>query len=178
MIPLNPANVHTLAALIAQQSASPDAPPDGAKPIVIVDAIDVTLALGAQQPHHSSPAARTLASLVLGLREISHSTTLACSADLALLHPSASGPATPLETAHRAFVVTLAHQARFVLQLRGLGTGAARDVSGVLRVSKGGGGGGGEGEEMTEDEDEDDAGGEWLYLAKGDGSVSVWGKGE
>ena len=90
MIPLNPANVHTLAALIAQQSASPDAPPDGAKPIVIVDAIDVTLALGAQQPHHSSPAARTLASLVLGLREISHSTTLACSADLALLHPSAS----------------------------------------------------------------------------------------
>ncbi len=73
----------------------------------------------------------------------------------------------------------MAHQAGRVLQLRGLDTGAARDVSGVLRVSSGGGdaevgrveGGGGEGEVSAEE-------GEWLYLVKGDGSVRTWTRGE
>ncbi len=71
-----------------------------------------------------------------------------------------------------------------MLQLRGLDTGAARDVSGVLRVSKGGGGaeverleggggGGGGGEEVCGVEE-----GEWLYQVKGDGSVRVWTRGE
>ncbi len=73
----------------------------------------------------------------------------------------------------------MAHQAERVLQLRGLDTGAARDVSGVLRVSKAGGGaevegrgGGGGGGGVCVEE------GEWLYQVKGDGSVRVWTRGE
>lgn len=72
----------------------------------------------------------------------------------------------------------LAHQASRVVQLRGLDTGAARDVSGVLRVSKGGGGPvpGPWDEAGVEGDDEGE--GEWLYQIKGDGSVRVWGRGE
>jgi elongator complex protein 6 len=43
-----------------------------------------------------------------------------------------------LETEHTAFVVGLAHQAQMVMQLRGLDTGEAKDVSGVMRISRGG----------------------------------------
>jgi elongator complex protein 6 len=76
----------------------------------------------------------------------------------------------------------MAHQSRWVFQLRGLDTGSAKDVSGVLRVSNGGAGG---------DEDETKAAhtlpsgafgslpdAEWLYQLKGDGSVKAWGRGE
>jgi elongator complex protein 6 len=57
------------------------------------------------------------------------------------------------------------------MQLRGLDTGAAKDVTGVLRVSRGG------------SYDEDSAKsrleeGEWLYQLKGDGSVRVWSRGQ
>ena len=59
-----------------------------------------------------------------------------------------------------------------VLQLRSLGTGAAKDISGVLRVSAGG---------AHDDFEKENTGlekGEWLYQVKGDGSVKVWGRGE
>jgi elongator complex protein 6 len=87
---------------------------------------------------------------------------------------SSISTATPLETEHAAFVIGLAYRARMVMQLRTLDTGAAKDISGVLRVSKGGGGG----------EQEDDAGGEkWeekevLYFVERDGGVRVFGRGE
>jgi elongator complex protein 6 len=69
----------------------------------------------------------------------------------------------------------MAHQSRWVFQLRGLDTGSAKDVSGVIRVSKGG-----------DDQDEIPSSAstkelldaEWLYQLKGDGSVRVWGRGE
>ncbi len=71
----------------------------------------------------------------------------------------------------------MAHQAARVLQLRGLDTGAARDVSGVLRVSKGGAGVERlEGGRETSVEEEEER--EWLYQVKGDGSVRVWTRGE
>jgi elongator complex protein 6 len=62
------------------------------------------------------------------------------------------------------------------MQLRGLDTGVAKDVSGVLRVSRVGGWEDLEGKaEMKEDGTEDV---EWLYQIKGDGSVRVWLRGE
>lgn len=72
-------------------------------------------------------------------------------------------------------MVGLAHQADLLIQLRQLDTGAAEDISGVLRVTRGPG--------MEEDEEEE---GNWvgwremevLYYVRGDGSVKVWERGE
>ena len=71
-------------------------------------------------------------------------------------------------------VLKHAYQAEVVYQLRGLDTGAAREISGVVRVSRGGAfgdddDGHGDGEEVE--------GGEWLYQWKGDGSVRLWSRG-
>lgn len=87
---------------------------------------------------------------------------------------SASQQATPLETEHAAFVVGMAHQARTVMQLRNLDTGAARDVSGVLRISKGG---------AWEQDEQDRNEGVWeekevLYFVQRDAGVRVFGRGE
>lgn len=55
------------------------------------------------------------------------------------------------------------------MQLRTLETGAARDVSGVLRISRGGGW------SVTEDSLEEQ---ELLYYIQRDGGVKVFGRGE
>lgn len=73
----------------------------------------------------------------------------------------------------------MAHLARIVLSVRELDTGGARDVSGVLRVSRGGawggfGGNGGEGEEEGEGEFEER---ECLFFVGGDGGVRVFERG-
>lgn len=60
-----------------------------------------------------------------------------------------------------------------VLQLRNLETGAARDVSGVLRVSKGGAWG--QADLGQEDKWEER---EVLYFVQRDGGVCVFGRGE
>lgn len=73
---------------------------------------------------------------------------------------------------HAAFVVGLGHIARRVFGLRGLETGVARDVSGVLRVTAGGMGVG-EGEEGEKDE-----GKEVLYFVGDGGGVEVFERGE
>ncbi len=82
-------------------------------------------------------------------------------------------PTTPLEINHAAFVVGLAHLARFTVSLRLLDTGAARDVSGILRITRGG----------DDGTDEDTRGGEeveereLLYFVGGDGGVRVFERG-
>lgn len=94
------------------------------------------------------------------------------SADFPLVHNAAAddcADATPLERHHAAFVVGLAHRASMVLQLRTLDTGAAKDVSGVLRVSKGGG---------FSDSSEAVVEKEVLYFVQRDGGVRVFGRGE
>ncbi len=68
--------------------------------------------------------------------------------------------------------MSLAHQARVILSVRGLDTGVARDVSGVLRVSRGGGYGGGEDDGEGEVEER-----ECLYFVGGDGGVRVFERG-
>ena len=90
---------------------------------------------------------------------------LAVSGDQPLMHAQQ----TPLDVEHAAFVTGLVHQAYLVMSLRLLSTGAAKDVSGVLRVSRGGSVdeiGGGQVEER-----------EVLYLVSGDGSVKVFERG-
>jgi elongator complex protein 6 len=103
-----------------------------------------------------------------------HATILTFAADSPLIHnASASAHQTPLETEQAAFAIGSAHRAQMVMQLRNLETGAARDVSGVLRVSKGGACG----------QSDVGAEGNWeerevLYFVQRDGGVSVFGRGE
>lgn len=82
--------------------------------------------------------------------------------------PLMQNQVTPLEIAHASFVMGLAHQARMVMSVRELDTGSARDVSGVLRVTKGGGWE--EGGEAVEER-------EVLYFVGNDGGVRVFERG-
>jgi len=74
-------------------------------------------------------------------------------------------PTTPLEISHAAFVMSMAYQSGMVMSVRGLDTGVAKDVSGVLRVTRGAEAGG----EVEE--------GEWLYFVGGDGGARVFERG-
>ena len=82
---------------------------------------------------------------------------------------------TDLDIAQKAFVVGLGHQANLLMQLRPLDTGVAKDVSGILRVTRG---------PMMEEDEEDEVGCvawkemEVLYHVKGDGVVRLWERGE
>ncbi|KAJ5639516.1 uncharacterized protein N7484_007378 [Penicillium longicatenatum] len=108
---------------------------------------------------------------VMGLQQTVHSTALTLAADSPLIHnASVSGnqTATPVEGEHAAFAIGLAHRASAVMQLRTLETGAARDVSGVLRISRGGGLSGANGLDEKE----------LLYYVQRDGGVKVFGRGE
>lgn len=104
-----------------------------------------------------------------------HATILTASADAPLIHNVSTVPTpTPLENEHAAFVVGLSHRARMVMQLRTLDTGAAKDVSGVLRISSGG--------QFGLEEDGEDAR-KWeekevLYHVQRDGGVRVFERGE
>lgn len=81
--------------------------------------------------------------------------------------PLVSSQATTLEKEHAAFVLSLAHEAEAVLSLRMLDTGTAKDVSGVLRVTRGGG--------AVLDRAVDEH--EYLYHVGGDGGVKVLERG-
>lgn len=97
------------------------------------------------------------------------------SADLPLMQAGSTSTATLLERDHAAFVTGLAHQARLVMSVRLLSTGVAKDVSGVLRVTRGA--------MATEEEGDgirtmgDMAEMEVLYFVSGDGSVNVFERG-
>jgi elongator complex protein 6 len=81
-----------------------------------------------------------------------------------------------LESENAAFTVGAVQAARCVVQCRALGTGWAEDVSGVVRVTRGGCC---DGEETdTDDTGEPVQEGEWLYYIGGDGGVKVWGRGD
>jgi elongator complex protein 6 len=110
-------------------------------------------------------------------------------ADAPLVHNASTMPsasfsseqrrATPLEEEHAAFLIATAHRARMVMQLRNLDTGVAKDVSGVLRISKGGGISG-----MASDiKIHDESGDQWepkeiLYHVQRDAGVRVFERGE
>lgn len=74
---------------------------------------------------------------------------------------------TPLEVNHSALVMSFVHQATMVCAVRGLETGAARDISGILRIGRGAG----EGSEKVEEM-------EVLYFVEADGGVRVFERGK
>lgn len=138
-------------------SAASSAP--SSAPIVILDGLDFILA---SQPSTTPPS---LNAFVATVRLQSSATIVTAQADSSLLHNIMS----PLETNHAQLVTSLAHQSHWVLQLRGLDTGSAKDVSGVVRASRGG---------QWEEQPSNLTDGEWLYHSKGDGTVRVWARGE
>ncbi|KAL8839056.1 MAG: hypothetical protein Q9170_001892 [Blastenia crenularia] len=96
------------------------------------------------------------------------STTVSISAD----YPLIQSQETPLELNHAAFVMSIAHQARTIWEVRPLDTGSARDVSGVVRITKG---------PAFEEQEEEGMVGveekEWLYFVARDGGVRVFERG-
>ena len=79
--------------------------------------------------------------------------------------PLVQSTATPLEINHTALVTSLAHQSHLVISLRLLDTGTAKDISGVLRITKGP-----ESSDQLEEK-------EVLYFVAGDGAVKVFPRG-
>jgi elongator complex protein 6 len=73
-------------------------------------------------------------------------------------------PRTRLEIDHAAFVISLSHSAAWTVGLRLLDTGIAKDVSGVIRVTRG------VGDTSAEEK-------EVLYYV-GDGTVDVFDRGQ
>jgi elongator complex protein 6 len=97
-----------------------------------------------------------------------HSTILSLSAD----YPLASASQTPLERDHASLLLNMAHGADFIMSLRLLDTGTARDVSGVLRVSIGD-----NAEQGVQDVRRGVEEKELLYFVGGDGGVKVFERG-
>ncbi|KAK5136143.1 hypothetical protein LTR08_003980 [Meristemomyces frigidus] len=138
--------------------------------VLVLDNPDVLLAL-------TLASAQQLGTFLLTLRSLAHSTVLVCSADLPLLSAATAResqlPPTAIEAESAAFVTQQAHNARFVAGVRELGTGAARDVSGVLRVTRGGAAYDWCEEDIVEEVKEMEA----LYLVQRDGQAKVFERG-
>lgn len=129
---------------------------------IVIDGIDALIAMSL-----SLNAVQVLA-YVTDLQSRVRNLIVTCSADSALLHNIEPG-STPLEVENSTLVRSLAYQSNWVFACRPLETGAARDVSGIIRVSRGGADSGNDEEDDSLLQD-----GEWLYQVKGDGSVRAW----
>ena len=136
-----------------------------ARTIILIDGLDFLLAV---QPTATATQAQNL---LLDLQSKVHNIVITFAADSALLH-NTDASATPLEFEHSTFARTLAHSSNWMFQLRPLETGQSKEVSGSMRVSKGGAW------EEKDDQERKLDGGEWLYHFRGDGVVRVWGRGE
>ena len=145
-----PASLAVLAKEINSSIPSTVAP---ASTTLIVDGLDFLLA-------STSHTAQELLGLLSSLRQSFGRVIITAQADAPFLHVQG----TPLEVSHAAFVTSLAHQAETVMSLRELETGAAKDVSGILRVTQGG-----QGDDVEQNE--------CLYLVEGGGTVKVVEKG-
>ena len=136
--------------------------------VLILDSPDVLLAMNAvtaQQLNHS----------ILKLRSMVHSTVIICSVDTPLLAAATQSHASsslPVEVESARFITQQAHNARYVMSVRELSTGAARDVSGVLRVTRSACA-----YDIDEAVPEDIREMEALYLVQRDGSVKVFERG-
>ncbi|KAI9733310.1 MAG: hypothetical protein M1834_003394 [Cirrosporium novae-zelandiae] len=112
----------------------------------------------------------SMQNMILSLQQHLDGILLVLSADAPLIQTSSIS--TPLEVDHAGFVVSMAHQARSILQIRTLDTGVAKDVNGVLKLHQiyeseiGSNIQGEEGEE-----------GEVLYSLQADGNVKVFERG-
>lgn len=116
-----------------------------------------------------------LSASILRLHTLTSHILVHLPADDALL--SLSTPPQPLEVDGHNFLVKTAHMSSRILSCRVLDTGVARDISGVLRVTK-------NPPAMTialrqdgTTNGEEKQGRELLYLVKGDGSVKIFERG-
>ncbi|KAJ5692371.1 hypothetical protein N7462_001794 [Penicillium macrosclerotiorum] len=152
--------------VINQQKASMES---GDELLLVVDQPDFLLAATGS---NMGIGATEMADWITMLQQQVHATVLTLAADSPLIHMSTSGNqlSTPTETEHAGFAIGMAHRAQSVMQLRTLETGAARDVSGVLRISRGGGWTAEPKEALDEKE--------LLYYIQRDGGVRVFGRGE
>ena len=128
---------------------------------LIIDGLDFLLS--AEPSSTSVDLSVWLLSLQTQLRHL----IVSISADAPLLHQAR----TPLEEKHQCFTTVMAHQSSRLLQLRSLESGAARDISGVLRISNGGQ------HDIENDRDASEEH-EYLYQTKSDGNVRIWSRGE
>ncbi|KAI7366299.1 hypothetical protein KC354_g4232 [Hortaea werneckii] len=161
------------------QSSSSEGGDSSTRPVILVlDNPDVLIALGLAD-------AQDLSTTLLKLRRMVHATIVTCAADTPILAAAAAvaaspaggeGVPTPLEAESAAFAVQQGHSAEFVVSARELETGAAKDVSGVLRVTRGGAA-------FAREEEEEEKGGEEvkemeaLYMVQRDGNVKVFERG-
>ncbi|MCJ1274474.1 hypothetical protein MMC21_002270 [Puttea exsequens] len=148
-------------AIIAAITTPRKAPADSARIILILDGLDFLLAASA------CPTIQVI-DFANALREHVHATVVTTLADSPLIQ----SPSIPLEISHSAFVMSMAHQARIIMSVRELDSGGAKDVSGVLRISRGGAW-------LQEEEIENEMteGQEVLYFMGGDGGVRVFERG-
>lgn len=135
------------------------------KRIIIIDGLDFLFAC---QPDVDIVKLQTF---LFRVRSLAKAIILTSHADAPLLH-NHQDSATPLERHHCALVSSLAYQSQWVMQLRGLNTGSANDITGVLRISEGGAYDDMQDQHTSLDE------AEWLYQVKADGSARVWSRGE
>lgn len=91
--------------------------------------------------------------------------------------PLMDAQSTTLERSHASLVLSIAHEARAVISLRTLDTGTAKDVSGVLRIGRGGayedGATAGDADEAYEVEAH-----EYLYFVAQDGGLKIFERGQ
>ncbi|KAM3518673.1 hypothetical protein NHJ13051_008027 [Beauveria bassiana] len=135
----------------------------GSRTVLLVDGLDAYVATG------SGSGAAGAASLIMSLRENVYSTLVTLAADEPLVHMQAAAQTTRLEREQAALVLGQAHAADQIVSLRRLDTGAAADVSGVLRVVVG--------PAAAASYGDGDGGEELLYHVAGDGSVRVFERG-
>ncbi|ROW16339.1 hypothetical protein VPNG_02684 [Cytospora leucostoma] len=147
-----------LGAAVAQLQAGAGA--GAGRVVLVLDQPDVLLAAAGAGDGVTGTA---LGDLILDLREKVHATIITVAAD----EPLVSAQTTSLEKEHAAFVLSLAHGAEAVLSLRLLDTGTAKDVSGVVRITRGGGA-------LDRAIEEH----EYLYNVGGDGGVKVFERGQ
>jgi len=158
---------------------------EGGKVLLVVDQLDLLLAAGGNHV-----GAVDVADMILGVREVCkhsqkiilyhinyidefiqlvYATVITVSAD----YPFVSAQKTPLELDHAAFLLSVAHQADFIMSLRLLDSGTARDVSGVVRITAGDQNVGSEEDIQARVEEK-----ELLYFVGGDGGVKVFERGQ
>ncbi|OTA25191.1 hypothetical protein BTJ68_12037 [Hortaea werneckii EXF-2000] len=155
-------SVQAAVAKLSQFPAAAAGESSNKRVVLVLDNPDVLLALGLA-------SAQEFSTTLLKLRSMVHATIVTCAADTPLLAAAGAGgeervPPTPLEAENAAFAVQQGHGRILCL-----------DVSGVLRVTRGGaafareaeeGDGDGGAEEVREMEA--------LYLVQRDGNVKVF----
>ncbi|KAL8659671.1 MAG: hypothetical protein Q9226_000296 [Calogaya cf. arnoldii] len=132
-----------------------------ARILLVLDGIDFLLAA-------TETTVDDLLACILEFREHVYTIIVTASADYPLIQAQRS----PLELDHAAFVMSMAHEANVFWGVRELDTGSARDVSGVLRITRGPAI---ERMEFMPGEDIEEK--ELLYCVAGDGGVRVFERG-